>query len=156
MRALLSLVFLIAVSACSSEETSGPGEIRWDKEVCVRCAMAIGDKRFAAQIRGGAEKKLYRFDDIGCAVIWLDGQSWKTDAVTEIWISDYQSSHWIDARQAWFFPVLQSPMGYGLAAQKEYTENALNFDQAVLHIHAVENREHLHGDQHQHTIDPAN
>ena len=73
-RVLLSFFFLFLV-ACSPEEFTGPGEIRWDREVCKRCNMSVGDRFYAAQVRGApAEEKteLYKFDDIGCAVIWLE------------------------------------------------------------------------------------
>ncbi len=155
MRAPRSLFLLVILCACSPQETTGPGEIRWDKQVCDRCSMSIGDDRFAAQVRGGAEHQLYRFDDIGCAVIWLDQQPWKNNADTEIWISDYDSRRWIGARKAWFFRVLHSPMGYGLGARESQVEGAMNFNEAVLHIHTVENREHLHGEKHQHGVEPS-
>jgi len=53
------LIFtLLFFSACSSEPDTGPGKVRWDREVCERCAMAVSDRSYSAQVRGGtAEKK---------------------------------------------------------------------------------------------------
>jgi hypothetical protein len=37
---------------------------------CVRCGMAISDRRFAVQLRGGPKNEAFKFDDIGCATTW--------------------------------------------------------------------------------------
>ena len=155
MRVLPSLAVLLLLVSCSQEPDTGPGEIRWDQQVCERCTMGIGDDRFAVQVRGGEDNKLYRFDDIGCAVIWLEQQSWKDDAKTEIWISNYHGKDWIDARQARFVRVMHSPMGYGLGAVASNEEDSIGFSEAIEHIHAVESKQHLHSDQHQHDAEPS-
>lgn len=140
--------FILMLSACSPQELTGPGEVRWDRETCARCNMAVGDRSFAAQVRGAstAEKsRLYKFDDIGCAVIWLDKQAWKDDARTEIWVADHRNGEWIDAREAFYVTGKISPMNYGLGAQAETTEAALDYSQAIAHIMMSENERHLHG-----------
>lgn len=152
---LIALVLLLG--GCSSPEETGPGKIRWDQEVCERCAMAISDRNFAAQIRGGPAGErthLYKFDDIGCAVVWLEGQSWKDDARTEIWVTDYRTGKWLDAHKAWFFPVPHSPMGYNLGALAERQEGTLDFRAAREHIWKVERGEHaMQGGDHSHHHD---
>ena len=94
--------------------------------------------------------RLYKFDDIGCAVVWLDGQPWKDDARTEIWVTDQHSGEWIDARLASYVTGKVTPMDYGLGAQREASPGAMNFNGAVEQIHAVDARKHLHGGDHQH------
>jgi len=38
----LLLAGLVAwLSACSGEPQTGPGKVRWDREICARCAMAL-------------------------------------------------------------------------------------------------------------------
>ena len=146
-RILLSCVFFVA-AGCTPEEVSGPGEVRWDRETCTRCNMAVGDRSFAVQVRGapaGEKSRLYKFDDIGCAVIWLDKQAWKDDARTEIWVADHRNGEWIDAREAFYVTGKISPMNYGLAAQAEAAEAALDFSQASTHIMMSEKERHLHG-----------
>ena len=150
MRAWPRLLPVILLVACSQEPATGPSEVRWDREVCVHCSMSIGDARFAAQVRGGPEAKVYKFDDIGCAMVWLDEQTWKNEAGTEIWVADYENSGWIDARVAKYQRVLHSPMGYGLGAVRAADGDALDFAAAVAHIHEVEKRDHIHGGEHQH------
>ncbi len=144
---LLLLILIFGLSACSKEADNGPGEVRWDREVCERCLMAVGDRRFAAQVRGGAageQQKLYKFDDLGCAVIWLDQQNWKDNPQTEIWVNDFQTEKWIDARTAAYVKDQLSPMNYGLGAQLSSTPDSLDFDQAREHIYQIEEQYNLH------------
>ena len=150
MRVLLRLVPLLFLFACSQEPATGPAEVRWDREVCAHCSMSIGDARFAAQVRGGPGGKVYKFDDIGCAMVWLDDKPWKDDAGTEIWVADYENSGWLDARAAKYQLVLHSPMGYGLGAVKAAEGDVFDFAGAVAHIREVEKRDHIHGGEHQH------
>jgi len=149
MRAIhsLLLVFLFIISACSLEEETGPVEVRWDKESCARCVMAVSDRYFSAQIRGGpADSRtiVYKFDDIGCAVIWLDQQSWKDETRTEIWVNDHRNGDWIDARQASYVTGMVTPMAYGLGAQSDMIEGGLDFTAASKHIYQVEETSHKH------------
>jgi len=144
---LLSLFFLL-LSACSPEETSGPGEVHWDRETCTHCNMAVGDRHYAAQVRGapaGEKTKLYKFDDIGCAIIWLKDQPWKDEPDTEIWVNDHRNGEWIDARKASYVKARISPMNYGLGAQTEVTEGALDYTQATAYIMVREEEHHQHG-----------
>lgn len=139
---------LLLLTACSNEPETGPGEVRWDRETCIRCVMTVSDPNFSAQIRGGpvGEKpKLVKFDDLGCAVIWLDQQSWKGNPEIEIWVNQYQTGDWIDARQAYYVQNQLTPMNYGLGAQLEAAPGALSFTEAREHIYKIEEELNLHG-----------
>ena len=145
---LLTAVLTLLLGGCSNEPDTGPGKIRWDRDVCERCVMAVSDPNFSAQIRGGpvdGKQKLYKFDDLGCAVIWLDEQDWKNNPAVEIWINHYQTGEWIDARKAWYVKNQLTPMNYGLGAQVEHAPGALNFEQARTHIYKIEEELNLHG-----------
>ncbi len=134
--------------SCEKEQTTGAVEVRWDREICARCAMAVSDRKFSAQVRGGRKDKpakVYKFDDLGCAVIWLDKQDWRSDERTEIWVTDHESGKWIDARDAWYVKLQGTPMDYGLGAQTAKDEEALSFDDASKHIYDVEEKFHTHG-----------
>jgi len=153
---LLVLGIFFVLQACSDEVSTGPGDVRWDREVCQRCAMALSEPRFAAQIRGGPEgqHQLYKFDDIGCAVIWLDKQLWKDDTATEIWVMGDQEK-WIDARAAHYQEEKITPMGYGLGAIEGDGAGAIDFAAAKKHIYAVEEQTHAHrGNGHMHGSAP--
>ncbi|MCB2101537.1 MAG: nitrous oxide reductase accessory protein NosL [Rhodobacterales bacterium] len=134
-RAVLGLIAAAAVAplaACDDGPQTGPGAIHWDRDVCELCRMMISDPHFVAQVRGGPKRKLYVFDDIGCAINWLNDQPWAGDAETEIWVADHASTRdkvaWLDAREAWFTPGPASPMAYNYAAGTEKTDTALRFE----------------------------
>lgn len=150
MRSILGAISLLLIlGGCSGEPETGPGAVRWDREICPRCAMVVSDHNYAAQVRGGPpgqKSKLYKFDDIGCAVIWLDERpSWRDDPATEIWVTDYRNGEWIDARKAWYVPGKITPMAYGLGATSEKEPNALDYEAAKKHIYAVEEKINIHG-----------
>lgn len=149
---VLYLCLGLLLSGCAQEEMTGPVEVRWDREVCSRCAMAVGDRHYAAQVRGapaGTATRVYSFDDIGCAVVWLDAREWKADPRTEIWVMDHLSGEWIDARTARYVTGKLSPMGYGLGAQQAAAADSMDFAGAVEYIQAVDARKHRHGGEHQ-------
>ena len=147
MTRILLIVFAALLAGCSAEPQTGPGEVRWDRETCERCAMAVSDPGYSAQVRGGAaggRSKLYKFDDIGCAVLWLEQQSWKDDPATEVWVNSHRDGEWIDARNAWYVTGKITPMDYGLGAQREKTDDSIDFTQAVERIHEKEKQLNSH------------
>jgi hypothetical protein len=78
--------------------------------------MAISDHHFAAEIRGGPKGRTVKFDDIGCALKWLDQQPWSTDPSVKIWVADHEDGSWLDARASLYRPGAKSPMGFNYAA----------------------------------------
>ncbi len=155
---LPAITLLLLLPGCSGEPDTGPAKIRWDREVCARCAMAISDPHYAAQIRGGPsdrKTKVYKFDDIGCAVVWLDEQPWKNDPRTEIWVTDFRNGKWIDATKAWYLTGKKTPMDYGLGAQPDPAEGALDFSQAREHINDVEQKLYRASGAHAHDAQPT-
>lgn len=145
----IGLFFLLLLSACSGEPETGPVKINWDRDICERCRMVLSDPHFAAQIRylpeGKKRSKVMKFDDIGCAVLWLEDKPWKNDDNIEIWVSDHRNKEWIDARTATYVTKNTTPMEYGLGAQPEPTEGGLNFEQAKVHIADIEEKFNVHG-----------
>ncbi|MCW8891355.1 MAG: hypothetical protein OQL20_11915 [Sedimenticola sp.] len=149
------LLFALSVwllSGCGGPPETGPGEVKWDRSACERCRMVLSDRVHAAQVRlFPAEKKrskLLQFDDIGCAVIWLEGEGkqWKDDPKTEIWVTDREGRGWLDARKATYLRGDVTPMEYGLGAQADPVDGGLDFAQAMAHIFDIEKRFNLHGD----------
>jgi hypothetical protein len=94
--------------------------------------MVISDKHFAAQVRGGPEGQVQVFDDIGCALQWLEAQSWKARA--EVWVADYRSAQWLDARQAYYVAGQLTPMNYGLGATSQPLAHSIHFEAARLQL----------------------
>lgn len=129
------LFVLFTVSACFEEET-GPAEVHWDRDVCELCKMMISEAGFVTQVRGGAKHKSHVFDDIGCAVSWLNQQPWAADPKTEIWVTAHDSTReqtvWLDARAAKFTTGALTPMNYGFVAGPDGTVSFEDMTDAIL------------------------
>lgn len=145
---VVAAALLLILAACSNDPGTGPVEIKWDRDTCDRCRMVVSDPHFAAQIRyfpAGRRSRVESFDDVGCAVLWLEQQTWKDDPNIEFWVADFQTGDWIDARTATYVTQNATPMEYGLGAQA--TPDGMSFEQAKLHIYDVEQRFNQHGVQ---------
>jgi hypothetical protein len=139
----------LLIASCGDPGT-GPVDVKWDRIACERCRMVLSDRHHSAQVRirerdGRSEPLL--FDDLGCALVWLEDKPAKDDPATEIWVTDWRTGAWIDARTAFFVPGQVTPMEYGLGAQPDPAPGALNFDQAREHIFEVERKYNIHGGQ---------
>jgi nitrous oxide reductase accessory protein NosL len=126
------------LSACShSKMPEGMVEIKWDRDACARCSMIISDRRFAVQTRGGPKNESFKFDDIGCAVIWLKSKGWASDANLRIWVTDstdQTGGRWLDARKAQYVGGKTSPMGYNFAAVSLPQAGSLEFEDVKQHV----------------------
>ena len=120
------------LAGCSREPLTGPAEIKWDRDTCERCSMVISERPYAVQIRDPM-KKVHKFDDFGCAVVWKEHQTF-SDAESEFWAVDARAepagSQWLDARKAAYLGGKHSPMGYGFAAVAAGTAEALSYAEA--------------------------
>jgi len=148
----LYAILILILSACSGEPETGPVEVKWDQDNCERCRMMLSDRNFAAQIRyfpKAKRSRVVKFDDIGCAVLWIKDQQWNNDPKTQIWVADHNSGEWIDARKATYLRKNNSPMGYDLGAQAEADPDGLKYAEAILHIEEVEKKFNSHGMHHQ-------
>ncbi len=138
MSRLFAVLFIVLAAACSEEGATGPVDIVWDRDMCELCKMVISDARFVAQVRGGPKRKVYKFDDLGCAVNWLNGQTWAGESATEIWVAERRSTReaviWLDARSANYVSEPLTPMGYGFGAQVEPVPGAVTFEQMTSRI----------------------
>ena len=113
-----------------------------------RCRIVLNDREYAAQVRFKAPEgrsQVRLFDDLGCAVLWLEDKPFRDAPSTKIWVTDWRSVAWIDARAATYLPGQRTPMGYGLGAQPEPGQGGLNFEQARGRILASEGGSHPHG-----------
>lgn len=125
-------MLIALLSGCLQEPASGSVEVKWDRDTCVRCNMALSDRHFAAQVRGGDKRKIVKFDDFGCAIFWLEKQAWAHDPATEFWVMDYSGNEvkWLDARKSHYVPGKTSPMGYGFAAVALPVPGSVTFEEA--------------------------
>jgi copper chaperone NosL len=109
--------------------------IKWDRDNCVRCGMAIGDRRFASELRGGPKNEAFKFDDIGCATTWCSEKvsihPWLNDPATRWWVAAFDGNgrHWLPARQAHYADAsARSPMGYNRAAYAQALAGSVPFE----------------------------
>ena len=152
IRFLVLLISFNVLLACS-EQNTGPVKVHWDRDTCERCRMVVSDPKHAAQVRYRDEKnksRIHSFDDIGCAVIWLDKQAWRDAESTEVWVTDHRDGKWIDATKAFYITGQITPMEYGLGAQDSAAEGSLDYTGAKKHIYSIEKRYNKHGGGHQH------
>ena len=136
LRGATALLCLFLLVACGGDPASGPAGVTWDRDACEHCRMLISDRTFAAQVRD-AEGRVHRFDDIGCAALWLD-ENTASHEPREIWVHEHAGDEWLDAREAHFVRGRNSPMGYGYAAQRAPAQAALEFEELRRAIRTLE------------------
>jgi hypothetical protein len=113
--------------------------------------MVLSDRFHAAQVRGGpagGKSRVYKFDDIGGAVIWLANQDWSTEPGTELWVTDHRDGRWIDGFTATYLDGQMTPMDFGFGAQAEAEESGVSFE--VMRSRVLENETRRQGHQHKH------
>lgn len=97
-RGLLAAVVLsltLSGSGCSEERSAGPQVVNWNTDTCERCRMVLSDPKYAAQVRFRAPEgrsQVRLFDDLGCAVLWLEDKPFREAASTEIWVTDWRAA----------------------------------------------------------------
>ncbi len=128
---LLAALAVLPVAGCFEGKLTGPEQVHWDRDTCEACQMMISDAGFTTQIRGGPKRRLYKFDDIGGAVNWLNKKSWAGNDETEIWIADVTSTRekviWLKARDAFYFKGEMTPMNYGYSARADARPDSIDF-----------------------------
>ncbi len=144
---ILLAAWVLVLPGCGGDPGAGPLEVRWDRYTCERCRMVLSDRKHSAQIRRPTEtgrSKTVFFDDIGCALIWLDDQPFAQDPAVEIWVNHWRTGDWIDARTATYLKGQVTPMEYGLGAQDEADPEGLSLAEAKAHVLEVERRFNSH------------
>lgn len=140
---LLGLLLGLTLTACEKKNPNQMHEeVTWDRDICEHCAMVLSDRRFAAQVVH-PNGKAYLFDDMGCALAWVEDKAWMGQA--RFWTSDYKDNLWIDASTAnWQFGNQQTPMGYGFYATRRPLENSLTFEEVKLLFYNDQTMRHQH------------
>lgn len=118
---------MLGLAGCS-KSSEGTEEIHYGRETCAKCGMVISDPHFAAEIRGGPDRELKKFDDAGCAVNWLEAQAWRAETTVDFWVMDAASAKdWLKAKQAWYMAGAMSPMNYGYGAYPRKQEGMVDY-----------------------------
>ncbi len=136
LRSLLPilLVFMtFTTTGCEKRDWRLPEKMHWDRDMCERCKMAVSERKYAVQVIDPKTHKHYKFDDIGCAILWFKEEKipWEQEAI--IWVKDGKTDEWIDAKKAVYTTTKITPMGYGFTAYKDRqeagTEDIVTFDE---------------------------
>lgn len=119
-------VAALALAGCTGAPEAGPVEVVWDRDPCAHCYMTIGDRHAAAQVRLEPGGDAHLFDDLGCALLFIeaqareDGQEPTADRgaqeFAELWVRDSSGQRWIDGRSAQYRRGRPTPMDYGFVA----------------------------------------
>ncbi len=139
---LLLPLFFLGFSGCEKKPIGSVEKMHWDRDMCERCKMAISERKYAVQVIDPTSGKNYKFDDIGCAALWMVEEKipWKDKAI--IWITDAKTGEWIDARKAKYTGDAITPMAYGLAAYGEKTlpegHHVLDFNASIQKVYEIE------------------
>jgi len=113
------IALLLLFGGCEKKDWHQPEKIHWDRDMCERCKMAVSERKYATEVIDPKTRKHYKFDDIGCAILWFkeEKKPWEDQAI--IWVKDGKSGEWIDAKKAWYSTDKITPMGYGFTAYKK-------------------------------------
>ncbi len=139
---LILMTLFMNFTGCQKKSSGGIEKMHWDRDMCERCKMAISERKYAVQVIDPKTHKAYKFDDIGCAVLWFDEEHipWKDQA--KIYITDAKTGKWIDARKAIYTDDSITPMAFGFAAYTKETlpknHHTLNYSEVAKKVHIIE------------------
>jgi len=139
IKKLLPLVAISFFLGCQDTPNDGPAKIHWDRDMCDRCVMVLSDRKNSIQLQHPTKRKVYKFDDIGCMVLWFDEENIEFKDSAKIWVTDVTDGKWIDARSAFYTPENVTPMAFGFSAyaKKESIKNGeeiLTYDEVIKKI----------------------
>ena len=136
--AFLSISLALMFTACEKKVKTGIHDIHWDRDMCERCIMVVSDRNQTVQVINPKDGEAYIFDDIGCTFLWFKDQDikWKDSAI--IWINDFKTSKWINARTAYFDTMNITPMAYGFGAHEQ--KDSIQAGLEVIDFEEVEKR----------------
>lgn len=110
---ILALAGLLLGACGGGQGALQPPEIYYGQDTCDRCGMLISDPRFAAALLT-VEGESRKYDDIGCL---LDDYVHAGLKVGEIYVHDYNTNEWLNAKTAFFVQSdIHTPMASGLVA----------------------------------------
>lgn len=136
-----ALPALLLLAGCVRPGGDGPAEVKYDRDACRGCSMIISERRFVAEVKP-PKGEVVKFDDVGCAVRWLDEQPFADDPAVLLWVAAEADGAWLDARAAGYLAGRTSPMGYGFGAQAAPGPGSLTFETMRQQVRAIAQRRH--------------
>lgn len=114
-----------------------PMEVKDNSVQCPQCQMYIVGKKDTAQIIM-PEGKTYFFDDIGCAILWSKERKFDLET-TVFWVYTKDSLRWINANDAFYSIIDETPMNYGFSAYEKEEGGMISFPEMRLRMLRGEN-----------------
>jgi hypothetical protein len=137
-RALLIFLSTVPLLAFAQNQKIGAQqrEIKLEQDTCTRCKMALKDRLNSAQIIDPETGEMLMFDDLGCAVAWLDDKkpAWRSNAA--IYVNDATDGTWLKADEAILATPYATPMSYGIAAFR--SKEKVGADKTILTMQEAE------------------
>ncbi len=135
---IIFIAFILTITnGCNSKPKGSVEKMHWDRDMCERCKMAISERKFAIEAIDIKRDKTYKFDDIGCAVLWMSENKIPLDNNIKLWITDAKTGKWIDAKTAIYTDDSLTPMAYGFAA---YTKETLPKNHHTVDFNSVKKK----------------
>ena len=138
---ILKIIFialiLTIINGCDSKPKGSVEKMHWDRDMCERCKMAISERKFAVEAIDVKKNRTYKFDDIGCTVLWMNESKIPIDNNIKLWITDAKTGKWIDGKSAIYIDGARTPMAYGFAA---YTKETLPKNHHTIDFKSVKKR----------------
>lgn len=117
MKYLLFISLVLIFNGCSEDREIKPAIVKYGQDTCTGCSMIISEVPYSAQyiLTDGSVKK---FDDIGCMIDYIKHTDNELDMIAAVYVHDYNSNKWIDAKRALFLHsrLIITPMGHGIIA----------------------------------------
>ncbi len=143
---ILNIIFIALImtitNGCNNKPKGSIEKMHWDRDMCERCKMAISERKYAVEAIDIKQNKTYKFDDIGCAVLWLKENNIPLNNNIKLWITDAKTGKWIDAKTAIYTDDSITPMAYGFAAYTKETlpknHHTVDFNSVVKKIFVIE------------------
>lgn len=113
---LYALPLLLLLGGCG-ESGFPPEEINPEKDACEVCNMSIIEEAYATEVIA-KDGTVYKFDDIGCMVKFLQDEKGKTMEKSDLYVRDFESLEWVHLEDAYhvYHPDTVTPMAYGVVS----------------------------------------
>lgn len=117
-KTVLLLVLVFSFLGCEKQDPNAAHKIHYDRDMCAECKMVISDRNYAVQIVNPERNKAYNFDDIGCAIIWMEQSTETWLDTAPMYVADQKTAELIPSREVYWAKGFTTPMDFGFGAFK--------------------------------------
>lgn len=142
---IIAVIIIIFLSMSSKKQmtvihegnhTHNPVDIKLNHFQDSQCGMTIINKKHSAQAVS-PDGKTWFFDDVGCMALWYHNIKFQKEAT--LWVYTNDTNEYINARNAWYNRIDDTPMRYGFGAFKEKQEKFVDFETMIVMMLRGEN-----------------